>query len=493
MASMNSSQQKAKSFRNRLADLFSGDWRTSSLYVVIFSASVSLVIFTRFLDFFFTPTINKIFVFICLFVFFLLLSVFFVLPIIHSIAVRRKALLIIILISSVATVGFFFLLPEQKFTSRTLHTLEISMSADSGSVVLGKLTGPTNESIPWEDLTFDGTTSADLIAIPPGGELSYSREMTGGLSFVLSATEKDSMAVITWDGTTVDVPIPVGENVNWKTDPTSLGKPSKSSQYILLTVKANEWFSLFLVLNLLLSLLYLIFRERDYSYQTFLQNAQRYLLDYQILGGILLLVAIGYRAFKPESPTINMEILLPGLVYLLLKILYRVVPSLPIILFSLIFIVNIFGHWVWFDDRLLHVRKMEDQTFNSLATLIFPSDTTVLSLGFYKQLRNSELVVAVGSYLSEDDNINRLIRLNYHKHIYVLDYRGELTTEEYERLLKVNGWSTWNRSAAGKFYFYQADQPVTSPIVAFTYEDDIFLIPLDQLDELGLLNDFVFD
>ena len=476
-----------------MADLFSGDWRWSSLYAVVFSASLSLFVFTRFLDFFITPTINKVVVFICLFVFFLLLSLFFLTPIIYAVAAKGKTLLIILLISLVATASLAVLLPEQKFAIRTLHTLEVSLSADSGPMVLGNLVGPTNASIPWEDVSYDGTTQEDSVKLLPGGELSYSREMTGGLSFLLSAPEKDSEAVITWDGTVTSVSLPVGEDVSWETDPTSLGKPSRVNQYLLWVVKVNEWLCLFMGLNVVLGLFTLIFFDHKRRYEVFLSDAQKYFLDYLILGGVLLFFAIGIRVIKPDTLTINMVILLPGFFYLLIKILNRIIPSLPIILFCLIIVVNIIGHWAWFDDVLLHVRQMRDQTFNSLATMFYPSDPTVLSLGFYEQLRESDLVVAEGSYFSDEKNINRLVRINYQKNVYVLDYPGELLAEDYERLLKLDSWSTWNRSYDGEFYFYQADLPVTSPIVFFTYEDDILLIPLDQLDELGLFNDFVFD
>jgi hypothetical protein len=397
------------------------------------------------------------------------------------------------LISLVATVGLAVLLPEQEFAIRTVHTLEISLSADSGSLVLENLVGPTNASIPWADVSYDGTTQEDLLTLPPGGELSYSREMTGGLSFMLSAPDKDSEAVITWDGTAASVSIPVGEDVNWTTDPTSLGKPSKVNQYLFWVVKTNEWLCLFMGLTLVLGLITLLFFDHEHQYRVFLPDAQKYFLDYLILGGILLFFAVGIRVIRPDSLTKNMVILLPGFFYLLLKILNRIVPSLPIIVFCLIFVVNTIGHWAWFDENLLHVRQMWDRTFNSLATMFYPSDPTVLSLGFYEQLRDSDLVVAEGSYFSEERNINRLVRINYQEHVYVLDYPGELIAEDYERLLKLDGWSTWNRSYDGEFYFYQADLPVTTPIVFFTYEDDILLIPLDQLDELGLFNDFVFD
>jgi len=74
-----------------------------------------------------------------------------------------------------------------------------------------------------------------------------------------------------------------------------------------------------------------------------------------------------------------------------------------------------------------------------------------------------------------------------------MDYPGELSTEEYDRLLKLDDWSTWERRKDGVFYFYDADSAVTSPIVVFTYLSDIFLIPENHLDELGLFNDFIFD
>ncbi len=168
-------------------------------------------------------------------------------------------------------------------------------------------------------------------------------------------------------------------------------------------------------------------------------------------------------------------------------------PSLSIVLFSLILLVNIFAHYVWFDKVTLRVRNVDDRTFNGLVTIVYPSDTTVMSLGFYQQLRDSELILAQGSFLAEDENVARLNRINYHENIYILDYPGELSIEDYERLLQLDDWSTWNRRRDGTFYFYKADLAVTSPIVVYTYLDDIFLIHEEQLDDLGLFNDFIFD
>ena len=358
---------------------------------------------------------------------------------------------------------------------------------------MGDFVGPTKSRVPWTDVTFNGIVNKDSVMISPGEKLLYSREMTGGLSFTLSAQEKDSEAKVIWDDSEFFVLIPVGENVKLKMDPTSLGLPSKSSEILLLCVIANEWICLFLTLIIFFSLAFLTIEQKGFRYRIFLRETQRYFLDYIILGGVLLLIAVGLRFFRPNTITFNLYILLPGFIYFILKIIYRAFPSLPIILFGLFFIGNVITHWFWFDKGVLQISKIPDQTYNSLVRIVYPSDTTVLSLGYYRQLRGSDLIVASGSFFAGESKVKRLIRLNYHEKIYVLDYPGELTTEDYDRLLGLDGWSTWNRRNAGNFYFYKVELPVASPIAIFTYEDDAFLIQVDQLDELELFNDFIFD
>ena len=468
-------------------------WQWPVLFDVIFAASVSLISFERLLDFFLTPTINKIFVFLSLFAFFYLLFLFFITPILNGLKAILKALLSVLLISLVLTGAFYVVLPEQKLVIRTVHTLEVSISPDSGPVNLEDLLGPNNGEIPWSDVTYDGIVNNALVKMPPGGELSYSREMTGGPSFTLNALEKASEAIVVWDGVQSTIQLPVGEPVELVMDPTSVGNPSSVNQALALIIKINEWLGLFLALVILLGSAILFLNKGGFQYRIFRQKSQRYLMDYLILGGVLLLIAVGLRAFSPDPLTKNLIILLPGLVFLIMKALYWVMPSLPLILFSLILVVNIFAHWVWFDPIPLRVKQITDQTFNELVLRVNPIDSTVMSLGFYKQLRGSELVLAAGSYLAEDDNVARLNRINYHQNIYVLDYPGELSAEDYNRLMALDGWTTWDMRHPGSFYFFQADRPVTSPIVVFTYLDDILLIPEDQLDDLGLFNDFIFN
>ncbi|QRN82484.1 hypothetical protein JR338_08610 [Chloroflexota bacterium] len=493
MSDMVPNRQKSKTKIRQLQDLFKGFWQWTSIYNVFFAASLTLFVFVRFLDFFITPTINKIFVFISIFTFFFIVSLFVITPILNGLKAKRKLCLIIVFISLVITGVLYILLPVQKFSVRTLHTLEVSITPDSGPVVFENFIGPIKTSIPWTDVTFDGTIYMDSVTIPPGGELFYSREMTGGLSFMLSTSEKDSEAIVVWDGVKTVVPIPVGVKIDLVMDSTSLGILPKPSQFLLLAVKINEWVCLFLTLILILGSGYLILKKSDFHYRIVHWETLRYLGDYLILSGVLILFAIVFRAYRPDTLTKNLYIVLPSFFYLLLKIIYWVVPSLSIVLFSLILLVNIFAHYIWFDKITLRVRNVDDRTFNRLVRIVYPSDTTVMSLGFFQQLRDSELILAQGSFLAEDENVARLNRINYHENIYILDYPGELSIEDYERLLQLNDWSTWNRGRDGTFYFYKAELAVTTPIVVFTYLDDILLIPEEQLDDLGLFNDFIFD
>ena len=219
----------------------------------------------------------------------------------------------------------YALLPEQKITIRTVHTLQVSIAPESGSVILENFLGPTGDSIPFEELTFNGMVDGEALVLPPGGVLDYSREMTGGVSFTFSALEKDAEARVVWDGVEAVVSLPKGSTTTLEMDPASVGRPSTTNLILWHLVKWNEWVFLFLSANGFLGLIYLWAVKRDFQYQVMHQSAQRYLVDYLILAAILTLFAIILRAYRPDSVTKSILLVFPGLCYLILKILYRII------------------------------------------------------------------------------------------------------------------------------------------------------------------------
>lgn len=268
---------------------------------------------------------------------------------------------------------------------------------------------------------------------------------------------------------------------------------ASAGQLILTVLNVNNGLVLFCAIFLALGAIHCILKGKDCSYQIFMKDAQRYVLDYLILSGVLLGVAIGVRFLKPDSPIKTLFILLPGLLFLVLKVVYTVMPSLPIVIMGLTLSVNLLVNFGLFPTSLLPVTWITERTFNELAIWVNPGDPTLMSIGFYKQLRNSDLVLETGSVLASEKNITRLKQINLLDKVYILDYPGEISSEEAQRLLGEVGWEKWDRREFGSFYFYRADDLVTSPIVIFTSQDDFFLVPSDFLDGLDLYDDFIFD
>jgi hypothetical protein len=493
MAIMTPSRSRNQSNPKQLKALFNDDWRWTSLFSVLVAVSLSLFVFVRFLDFYLTPTINKVVVLVALFVFFYLLSLFFLTPLVNGWVKRPRAIATVLAVSLALTALLYFVLPAQEFTIRTVHSLQVVVESDSNPVVFENFVDPSQAMIPWGDVSTDGEISADAVRLSPGEGVDYAREMTGGVSFMLSAPEGDAEVRILWDNFEQAIVLSQGESRTFNMDPTSTGNPSRVGRIILLMIMGNEWLGLFLILSIALGGLVLLLRPDGYRYEIYQRRAQRYLTDYLVLAGVLLVVAIGLRGLRPESVTVTAAVLLPALAYLALKLVYYLVPSLPLVLLILTLGVNVFAHWVWFDESLLSVRPLTEQTLSELTKMVNPSDATFMSIGFYKPLRGSNLIVPAGSFWAEGTNVARLERINFHESIEVLDYQGELSAEVFQQVMTHNGWAEWTRREGGAFYFYQPELPVTAPIVIFTFGDNVLLIPANLMDELGLTNVFVFD
>lgn len=489
---MGSNSNDTFSKKNELLTSLGQGWDGVSFINLLLAASFSLAVFIHFLDFFLTPTWQKAVVFTCLLIYFFVLSLFFVTPIIRYLVGHKNVLLLVVLIGAALATGIMIFSPSPEVTIRTAHTLVISVPEESGPVTVSELTGPMDSIIPLEDLVVEGTLGGESVALPPGGSLTYTREMTGGLTLTLSAPAGNALAIVRWDDQEELVSLVGGARTRLQTDPTSGGVPSRTMRLFLIGVKVNEWLIWFLILTAALGELDLVFHNEEVTYQVNRSGLQRYLMDYLILGGVLILIAVGGRFFLPESAPVSALVLAPGAIFLILKLLYLVTPILPLVLIGMTLSVNLFANITWF-DRLLSVRLMVDGTFNELAINVNPDERTMMSIGFYRQLRGADLIVPLGTEFAEEDNVQRLIRINILNGVTIADYPGELTTEEYDRVMTQGDWSQWEKRLPGAFYFYRAEDPITSPIVLFTYRDDVLLISTAWTDDLGLLYDSILD
>ncbi|MDY6873931.1 MAG: hypothetical protein SVR81_08205 [Chloroflexota bacterium] len=477
--------------KKRLGSLLQG-WDSAYFVNFVFAASFSLAFFVRFLDFFITPTWQKLVVFICLVLYFFVLFFFFVTPIVRYLLDNKRKLLLTVLIGAVLATGILFLLPGERVPIRTVHTMAISIPEGSNPVTVSALKGPMESIIPLDDLETTGTLGGESVALQQGESLSYTREMTGGLTMTLSAPAGEAQATLLWDDQQDIITLDGEAAVQIQTDPLSQGTPTQAMRLFLMGVRVNRGLTLFLILITFLGGLDLVFHNEEEIYQINRSELQRYLLDFLIVGFALILIAFGVRYYLPESTPITALILLPGGVFLFLKLLYMFMPSLPFILIGVTLGVNLFANVIWF-NRLLSVPMMEERTFNELASHVNPDERTMMSVGFYKQLRGADLILPSGSELSDEDYIQRLIRINYLEDVVLADYQGELTAQEYSRVMAQGEWTQWKKRLPGSFFFYNAEEPINSPIAIFTYEDDVLLVPTEWIDDLGLFHDIVSD
>ncbi len=91
-------------------------------------------------------------------------------------------------------------------------------------MIFENLLGPTSDRISLDELIYDGTIEGEAIILPPGGMLDYSREMTGGNSFMLSALEEDAEAIVAWDGVESTYSLPKRNSIVLEMDPASVGR-----------------------------------------------------------------------------------------------------------------------------------------------------------------------------------------------------------------------------------------------------------------------------
>ena len=142
MAIMTPSRSRNQINSKRLSDLFNENWRWTILFSVPFAVSLSLFVFARFLDFYLTPTVNKVVVLAVLFVFFCLLSLFFLTPLVNGWVKRPRATGIVLAVSLALTALLYFVLPAQEFTIRTVHSLQLAVASDSQPVIFENFTDP---------------------------------------------------------------------------------------------------------------------------------------------------------------------------------------------------------------------------------------------------------------------------------------------------------------------------------------------------------------
>lgn len=459
---------------------------------IVGAVALSAAFFLRFLEFFRTPTLGRIVVLLALAVFFFWCILFFVLPIFQALWSNRRFFWLLLSFSVLMVAALYFLLPYDNVPFRTTHILTVTVPGEADQVVLEGFWGPDGNPIPLTDLDTTARIEGEDVFLASGDSLNYTREMTGGVSFSLSAIGAPAQVVVTWDGRSETIELDVTSRDQVRTDPTSWGYPGRWMNLFMTYAVLNELLVMVAILMVVWGFFYQLIQP-DLKSPPGWPHGCPYLRDYLILTSILILIALGERYLRTTPQTYAPVLLAPTLVYLLLKWLLPRVKLLPLIVVMLGVAINLMAAVPAFNQNYLRVQRMEEPSFNALAIQVNPYETTLLSVGFYKQLQGAQILVSPDSDFTSDIDLQRLITINQLESARVADYAGELTSQQAQALLDDYPSLEWQKRTPGAFYLIEADERSQEPILFFWQGNDVFLVPAPIAKDMGLIDDLVFD
>lgn len=465
-------------------------WHKADGISSLIALSLSLTFFVRLLNFFNTPHLNKIIVYPSLFIFFCILTIIFISPIVEHLLSHKKLLYSLSLSAALIISLLFVVIPYKNPTFPTVHQLSVSVHSDSGLVVLDRFTGSDGKQIPLEVIIPGQDITDDAIYIEPGDSFEFSRKITDSVNFRVTALNADAKVNVRWDDQLKSIQLKAEESYTIQTDPTSWGQPLTIMRYFMVGVIVNEWISYVLLCIIAIGFITMKCTKPDDDYIIHMPELKRYLMDYIILNTILIILA-SIENFFPINHTVhNIYFLMPGLFLLFVKMYFRRLLPLLILLGGIL--VNLNFHINTPDYNLLHAKHLKSGSFNDFVMLAHPNQPTMLSIGFYEQLRETELVMAPDSLLAEKTNLDRITKLNNLKKVYIYDYQDQLTAAQFNELIALPDWEVWE-DANFSYYFYAPEGSIDSPIAIYYHGGNILLIPIHYTQVLGLPHDFILN
>jgi hypothetical protein len=197
-----------------------------ALIILIIAISFSLCAFFHLLQFNLTSLVNKIIIFLSLFLFFLFALIEFCLPLLKAFLNGKWKYMMILAAIAITSITFL-LLPYKFVPFRTTHTLTISVPATSSAVILEKAEDMEGEEIALTQFGIPKTWT--LINIRPGKSYQFQDELTGNVVLTVHAADTPAALNVDWDGKTIKYTI--AQNISpmtIATDASSWGKPTNA-------------------------------------------------------------------------------------------------------------------------------------------------------------------------------------------------------------------------------------------------------------------------
>lgn len=466
-----------------------------SFFLLIISVFLSLSAFFRFLQFNQTGYLGKVFIFIPLFLFFLFLLLEFCPPVIN-LYINRRNNIIVTICAIIAVTLVFYLAPYQFTPFRTLHKLTIAVPDTSSPVILQKITDSTGNSIAVND--FNGLTSNGFVTIQPGNAFSLEREMTGGVTIFVTASQIPGVVAVNWDGVISHYDIPrVGIETKIVTKASSWGDPNLSHKILAYINLISDWVScVFLLFGVIRLGIGMISKKKLSLTQSHFINPNFLLIQFTLLIGGGLIINL------PTSPKVLLYFLI-GISLFLWVLLFALgnskknIPwayilsqfsakkNQPISFLLTLSIFTILANLIFipFIPLFGNPTKMYTKPINNTLTdlLVEYSKPAVIALtiDFYKQLDGANIIISERIRQSIELNTDSFSIRNRLSSITVQEYPDRLNEDQAEAIMIDDRLISYRnpQSEDGFYRLLETSNNNSRTYIFFQFQNDLFIIP----------------
>ncbi len=335
--------------------------------------------------------------------------------------------------------------------------------------------------------------SIGQLILSPGESLFYSREMVGGLTVELSSVLSVALAEVRWDGRAQVVTFPEPDiPIQLSLPGWTWGSPSLIYRTLGYLGIITDCISVFGVLFILIMMFFLGRR----SAQTMpIPDATRWSphLDAAsiLLNTVVLLLAVLYSILFSEQLVFIMLLFAAGIL-IYIRTLLRLHPQWVYRIVIVILLIGVaINGYLWLRPiNELHqvILSRPYDSFEYLADRIGALNATYLSIGYYKYLRGSSLILPETLYEELQLDRGRLDQLNLLDLFDLVDYKYQLTEAQFNQLLALGNWFVWPNRTGGDYYLLPSVSAAGDTYYFFSYDLHYFLLPSDFIKESGVIN-----
>jgi hypothetical protein len=406
---------------------------------------------------------------------------------------NKKVVFVSVLIALVLCAGVFAVIDYRRVPIRTTHTLKITNTSEFSDIAVLEVRLPGDEVLQLDEAFPEYVSSAHKLILQVGESLSYQREFAGGIQFDVQALAQPAEVTVEWDGDQKVYSFErEGEIRDVQLDGSSWGQPSLIYRALGIFGLICDVCAVFII--------FLVFIMCIWKSETFAQAEGWRKYEICFLDGIklslwinlgILLLGIGYTAFFNERVNLINLSFLAGIILLIREVNQNkkgllIIFSMGILLIGIL--TNIYFWIVPPHDlhQVLHYRPYN--SFEYLADRIGARNATYLSIGYYRYLRESHLIIPENLYDELLLNSGRLERLNQLEGFLFEDYDCSLSESQVDELLSLGEWKIWPNRTGGEYYLLpEISQPGDT---YYFFESGLryFLIPQSFIQQSGVID-----